>query len=208
MSSSLWKGFLIGLWLSMSFGPVFFMLIQTSIQKGIRQALFFDFGVLLSDLFYIIIAFFGAAIILDNPAYRFWIALIGGIVLVVFGLLPFIRKSPEPLIVSEQTTKQIGGKGLSSLVVKGFVVNFLNPAVLIIWFGAAASAFTDSGGSRMPVIIYFATILITYFSIDILKIYLATQLKRFLKPGALRLIQQIAGLIILVFGVYLIVNAV
>lgn len=192
----------------MSFGPIFFMLIQTSIQKGIRQALFFDFGVLLSDLFYIIIAFYGAAIILDNPTYRFWITVIGGIILIVFGLLPFIRKSPEPLMESQVPAQQVGGKGLGGLVVKGFLVNFLNPAVLIIWFGAAASAFADSGGRKMPVIIYFSAILITYFSIDILKIYLAAQLKRFLKPGALRLIQQIAGLVVLVFGVYLIVNAI
>ena len=50
MVGAIWKGFLTGIWLSMSFGPVFFLLIQTSIRKGIKHALFFDLGVFMSDL--------------------------------------------------------------------------------------------------------------------------------------------------------------
>jgi threonine/homoserine/homoserine lactone efflux protein len=78
MKGALWTGFLTGLWLSMSFGPVFFMLLSTSIKKGIKEALLFDTGVFLSDLFYIIIAFFGASIVLNNEMYKDLIAIIGG----------------------------------------------------------------------------------------------------------------------------------
>jgi threonine/homoserine/homoserine lactone efflux protein len=84
MPDALLKGFLTGLWLSLSFGPVFFLLIQTSVQKGIPQALFFDLGVLLSDLFYIIISFFGASVILGNEHYQDLIGIVGGLILVGF----------------------------------------------------------------------------------------------------------------------------
>ncbi|MEY3438093.1 MAG: hypothetical protein RL265_678, partial [Bacteroidota bacterium] len=38
-------------------GPVFFVLLETSIRKGARAALALDLGVLLSDLVYILIAY-------------------------------------------------------------------------------------------------------------------------------------------------------
>jgi len=54
----IFKGVVTGFILSIMIGPVFFMLIETSIVKGIRAALAFDIGVLLSDIIYISIVFF------------------------------------------------------------------------------------------------------------------------------------------------------
>ena len=51
------KGVVTGFILSIMIGPVFFVLLETSITKGIRAALALDFGVLLSDLLYILIAY-------------------------------------------------------------------------------------------------------------------------------------------------------
>ena len=51
------KGVLTGFILSIMIGPVFFVLLETSIRKGVRAALAFDLGVLLSDLIYVLIAF-------------------------------------------------------------------------------------------------------------------------------------------------------
>ncbi len=39
------------------FGPGFFVLLETSIRRGIRAALAFDAGVFVSDLIYILIAY-------------------------------------------------------------------------------------------------------------------------------------------------------
>ncbi len=226
MKGALWTGFLTGLWLSLSFGPVFFMLLSTSIKKGIKDALLFDAGVFLSDIFYIIIAFFGASIVLNNEMYKDLIALIGGGILIVFGLIPFfnfkkgnVNKEPEePEIVNNiddvidnidkplkaSGIKATGGLRSLGLISKGFIVNFLNPSVLIIWFTAAAGAFATFENKHSLVISYFLATLITYFGIDLAKIYLAVSLKRFLNPKALGLIQKLSGVVIIIFGAYLI----
>jgi threonine/homoserine/homoserine lactone efflux protein len=203
---AVWKGFLTGLWLSMSFGPVFFMLIQTSIKKGIKDALVFDSGVFLSDIFYITIAFFGAEIILDNDNYRYWIALIGGLVLIVFGLMPFFTPPKKVASPDMSELSKVTRLNYHGLIAKGFLVNLLNPSVLFIWFGAATVAFATFADNKPLVILYFVSTLATYFGIDLVKVYLALKLKRFLNPKALLLINRISGLIILVFGVYLIVD--
>ena len=48
--------FTIGLLLSLIPGPVFFVLLENSITKGIRSALAIDFGVMLSDIVYILLS--------------------------------------------------------------------------------------------------------------------------------------------------------
>ena len=57
MAELIFKAVVTGLILSMMIGPAFFLLLETSIKKGIRTALFFDFGILTSDLIYISIAY-------------------------------------------------------------------------------------------------------------------------------------------------------
>lgn len=200
--NALTDGFLTGLWLSMSFGPVFFMLIQTSVNKGLKSAAYFDAGVFSSDIIYIILAYFGAAIILANATYEKWIAIIGGIILVVVGMAPlFAKQEKEP---NTDELKKVSGLGHFGLFSKGFAINFLNPAVLFIWFGAAALSFSRYEGRTGVIILYFATALITYFGIDVAKVFLAVKLKRFLNPKALMFINRIAGLVIMVFGLWLI----
>jgi len=78
MEGAIWNGFIMGLGLSFSFGPVFFILIQTSIDKGWRESLIFDAGVLISDLIIIAIAMMlifsmGVNINFQNPAIKFFL---------------------------------------------------------------------------------------------------------------------------------------
>ena len=51
------KGLVTGFILSIMIGPVFFVLLETSIRRGVKAALWMDFGVLISDLVYILIAY-------------------------------------------------------------------------------------------------------------------------------------------------------
>ncbi|MBT5403838.1 MAG: LysE family transporter, partial [Crocinitomicaceae bacterium] len=54
------SGVLLGLFLSMLIGPVFFVLLETSIRRGMRDAIFIDIGVLLADVLYLFLAYFSA----------------------------------------------------------------------------------------------------------------------------------------------------
>ena len=62
----------LGFFLSFMIGPVFFILIETSITKGIKAALTFDLGVILADVTFILIAYFSSfkliSKIKDDPA--------------------------------------------------------------------------------------------------------------------------------------------
>jgi len=60
------NAFLIGFFMAFMIGPVFFMLIQTSILKGARAAIAFDLGVILGDITFILIAYYGSSSLLEK----------------------------------------------------------------------------------------------------------------------------------------------
>ena len=51
MIESIFVAISLGVMLAFTIGPVFFLLIETSITKGIRSALAFDFGAISGDIF-------------------------------------------------------------------------------------------------------------------------------------------------------------
>ena len=78
-----------GLLLSVMVGPAFFVMIETSINKGIRSALFLDLGVLLSDLMYVTIAFVFFKEVSDLMAgeKQYFLKIIGGSFFIILGLV-------------------------------------------------------------------------------------------------------------------------
>ena len=82
--------FFIGFFMAFMIGPVFFMLIQISILKGARAAIAFDIGVILGDISFILIAYYGSRSLLekikDDPRLFF----LGGLVLIVYGLITYL----------------------------------------------------------------------------------------------------------------------
>ena len=97
MGALILKGIVTGLILSIMLGPAFFLLLETSIRKGIKAALAFDAGVLISDIIYIIIAYVFYQEVSDfaNGENNAIIKLIGGILFLVYGALTFLRKPDE-----------------------------------------------------------------------------------------------------------------
>ena len=88
------KGIVTGFILSIMIGPVFFVLLETSIRKGIRAALAFDLGVLISDIVYILIAyiFYKEVEDLSSGSDNHVIRLIGGVLFTIYGVYNFSRK--------------------------------------------------------------------------------------------------------------------
>jgi len=207
IGSAIWNGLIMGLGLSFSFGPVFFMLLNTSIKRGWKASLIFDAGVLLSDVLIIILAMMmivsmGVDIDFNNPQVKLWSTLIGAAILVVFGLVLLIRpqKNTHPQEVDMTGMARLKP---TELLFKGFGINFLNPSVFLIWFGSVPAVASSFAGDMRLVSLFFFSTLFFYFLTDLLKIYAARKLKRFLTPLAITLFHRISGFIFLCIAAWL-----
>ncbi|MCF6223654.1 MAG: LysE family translocator [Flavobacteriaceae bacterium] len=193
---------LLGLALAFMVGPVFFTLIETSITKGFRAAIIFDFGVVLADIIFIIIAYFGSVTLLgkikDDPR----IFLIGGLLLIVFGLFTvFYKKSKK--VVTDKDLVIVENINYFGLFIKGFFLNFINIGVLIFWLAIVIAVSSNFQMEAFKIFRYFAIVIASYLIIDTIKIIAAKQLKSKLTPVVLRKIHQLLGIFFIVFGMIL-----
>ncbi|MCB0445529.1 MAG: LysE family transporter [Gelidibacter sp.] len=195
-----------GIILAFTIGPVFFVLLETSATKGFKSALIFDLGVMLADIFFIIVAFFSTNKLLDKIKDDPNFLIFGGVLLVVYGLISFIKTSKSFRSIVKEYHKVEIQKNYGKLFLKGFLLNFINIGVLVGWLGfiVIANSFTKS---KDGVIAFLATILITYFVVDLFKILIAKKLKSKLTPRRIFKTKKIIALVILGFGVLLLVQA-
>lgn len=198
------KGILFGLVLALLVGPVFFTLIQTSIERGFIKAFFVAIGVSLSDLFYISIIYLGLSKLMEANHAQEYLGVIGGLILMGFGTYyTFIknRKAPKELL------NVAANKNYLRYIMKGFVINGLSPFVLIFWIGAVGLANTEFGYGGEELVIFFSAVVLTVFVTDLLKIWLAGFLRNLMTPQFRRVLNIAVGLILIFFGLRLLVWA-
>lgn len=208
------KGIVTGFILSIMIGPVFFVLLETSIRKGIRAGLAFNVGVFLSDIIYILIAylFFAQVSDLAEGESRGIAKVIGGILFILYGVVSFFKK-PQNMLISGNNTREVADWGeYAKLSLKGFLLNFANPLVIFYWFsvltlGDTKVSETDPD-SKFGILLFLVIILVTFFSVDVLKIIGAKQLRPLVTGRLLRALNQLIGIVFVVFGIFLIIQGV
>ena len=169
----------LGFFLSFMIGPVFFVLLETSVVKGFRAALFFDLGVVLADIVFITIAFFSSYRLIqsikDDPA----LFIFGGLVMLTYGIISFInnRKEAKKIKLDEIDPKELAKTNYVSLFVKGFFLNFINIGVLGFWLAILITIGPQLELKTSRMLTFFSTLIVTYFVTDIFKILLAKQLR-------------------------------
>lgn len=191
-----------GIILAFTIGPVFFVLLETSATKGFKSALIFDFGVILADVVFIALAFFSTNKLVekvkDDPSFLIF----GGVLLVVYGLISFIKTSKSFRFIVREYHKVEIKKGYGKLFIKGFLLNFINIGVLLGWLGFIVIG-TSLTTSENGTLIFVTTMLATYFITDLFKIAAAKRLKNKLTPRRIYKTKKIVALAILGFGIIL-----
>lgn len=219
------KGIFLGLTLSILVGPIIFTLIQTAIERGFRAGAMVGFGVWVSDVMYILIAYLGISYIVAITEYEGFeqiLGTIGGLVLIGFGLSTLFSKPPPvpnenqsaediidsqlPEILDFDTDDGEELPGYLSLWLKGFLINTLNPFTIFFWTGVAGTMVAGKGFSHQDAFIFFGGIFLTVMLTDILKIWAAKAVRHLLKPKAILNLRRVSGLALAVFGIVLMVR--
>ncbi len=196
------QGVLTGLVLSVYVGATFFTIIETSIRRGPGAAVVLNTGVWVSDIIFIVLAYYGATGLIHPFTENLLIKIIAGAVFMVFGVSYFYRK---PLETNQPLTKS--KKSIAILFFKGFAINSLNPSVFIFWFGTMMMVVSSFNFTRFETIYYFVAVVGTVMIIDTIKVLSATRLRPMIKEKLMSRLFHITGVILMVFGLFLIVKA-
>ncbi|MBW6459262.1 MAG: LysE family translocator [Bacteroidales bacterium] len=199
------EGFILGLTLSIffGFGPALVALIQTSIHRGFWPAVFLAFGIFLSDAVLVALGFFGAVQIFET--HKAALGFIGGSVLVVFGIVTFKRKAGIRVDLNNNLVKADSPR-FYTYILKGFLINFTNPFIWIFWMGVVVGFTTNYQGDVFLLLSFFTSALLTIFLMDVLKTFSAYKIKGYLQSGIIIWINRVAGIGLVLFGLYLLIR--
>jgi threonine/homoserine/homoserine lactone efflux protein len=198
------NGVKLGIVLAFLLGPVFFAIIQTSVERGFNKGVLVSLGVSLSDLFYVVVCCLGLIRLVDDQDIQQRMAYVGGGILIVFGTyyLVFKTRKRAPIVTHIEEKRGI------RYILKGFVINAFSPMVPLFWIGTLSIVTIDFGYKEPgDVAIFYAAVLLTVLSTDIAKAYLADRLRKVVTPGRMAILNAIVGVALIVFGIRLLTLA-
>lgn len=202
MITSFIAGLGLGIFLSVSVGPVIFMIIKYSLESGFRAGLSFAIGVSFSDTMYVVLGNVASAFVHQLDEMKKVIGFAGGVVLIAIGLYGLFLKQVRISSGENQERKVLVTKGdYFKIWLSGFLMNTLNPGVLIFWLGIC----TANGALELEDrVVLFGTTLAFVLSADITKVFLADKIRHRLTLKTVSLLNRIAAISMLVFGSILI----
>lgn len=204
MINDILSGIPWGVFLSFMIGPVFFILLETSIIKGFRAALAFDLGVVSGDIIFIAIAYLGSFRLIQSLKDKPALFIFGGIVMLAYGIISYISLHKEKKINTKKIDNEIIRKDYFGLFIKGLFLNVINIGVLGFWLAVIISVGPKLDMQTSRMMTFFSTVIITYLLVDCVKILLAKQLQSKMTPGNILRIKKGISVVLMVFGVVLI----
>lgn len=133
--------------------------------------------------------------------YKKTIGYIGSIFLIGMGLFYVFLKRVKLNTDASGLEQRFRKRDMAKIFTSGFLINTLNPSVILFWLiNATAFAVTHSWSQRL--VIFFTCMGVNIIA-DILKVLMAGKLRKKLTLHNLSVVNKISGVILVGFGVAL-----
>ena len=136
----------------------------------------------------------------DNPSWK----ILGGVLLFFYAGITLLGMYQDKEEQEYKVDSTAVSPNLLKNMIKGFLLNIINFAVLVFWILIVANYGPEFKETQYKMVVFFFVVVGTYFTIDLGKIYLAQQLKRSLTKQIISKIKIAVNTIILIIGVVLI----
>jgi threonine/homoserine/homoserine lactone efflux protein len=198
----LFAGMGFGLLLALMIGPVFFALLQDSLEKGFRAGIFMALGVVLSDAAYVGITNVSIQGLRSFPWLEQALGFTGSALLITYGMVSLLKPKP----VARKVPHITSGKFFTKQFLKGFLLNGINPFVLLFWLGMASYVNVTYGQTLSAKLLFFGGILTVVLMTDLLKVFAAKRLSALFTQRLIMWLNRLVGLLLIVFGIRLLLS--
>ena len=197
MTGIILQGLGLGLLLSVSVGPVVFTIIKLSLRGGHKAGFAFAAGVSASDIFLVLAGNIAAGLVRVALHFENTIGLVGAGILFIMGAWSFFFRK-DPKMDNSPLNKSMRKRDMAKFCVQGFLMNTLNPGAIFFWL-TTCTAFAYLPFKERTIL--FASCLLVVVVADLLKVVLSGQLRNWLTPNTLHIVNRVSAFILMGFGV-------
>ena len=144
-------GFLTGLILQIAIGPVFFFILNISLQKTIMDGLFAVSAVTLADYIFIALAVLGVGKLLEKPKIKLTLGIISSLVLILFGIIMIISVNPSNQVNSPANLSE---SNYIASFISAFLLTISSPLTIVFWTSLFAAKAIEKGYVRKQLIFF------------------------------------------------------
>jgi threonine/homoserine/homoserine lactone efflux protein len=144
------NGLATGLFLQLAIGPVFFFIINLTLQRSLLDGLMGVLAVTVVDYFYIMLAVLGVGELLENARIKRTFGVVSSLVLIIFGLI--LARNIMSSGVSMSTA--IGSTNLISSFTSVFLLTITSPMTIIFFTGIFAAKALEYNYSKRELLIF------------------------------------------------------
>ncbi|MFH1195356.1 MAG: LysE family transporter [bacterium] len=194
------KGMVIGFAMAVPVGPIGIMCIRKTLTEGRLRGLIIGLGAATADLLYGCVAAFGLTIISNTLVnQKVWIRLIGGALLLFLGIRTFRAQPTDPKI-------QIRNGGILRSYLTTVFLTLTNPLTVFSFIAVFAALGLGNGLSYFSASALVAGVFIGSASWFLLLSSGVTLFRNKFDSAGLRWVNKIAGILIILSGVYAVVS--
>lgn len=198
MFDTIYKGIIIGLFISVPLGPIGMLCIQRTLNRGQKYGIITGLGATASDLLYTVVSLFFLSFVLDFiEQYKLTIQITGSLILVIFGYFIFNSHPSTQPKPSESRQFSMFGDFITS-----FGLTLSNPLVLFVLIAIFAKfEFITNKSTLAEISIGIISILsgaLLWWSI---LTFFVSRFRLKLNLKGLRTLNKITGIIIILIGI-------
>jgi len=201
MWQAILSGLTLGLILALSVGPVIFTIIKQSLNNGYAGGFSFVVGVWVSDIVLVVLGNAFSELMLGILEYKKAIAYFGSTFLLMMGIFYVFFKKVTLKTDTDEGNSRFRKRDMAKIFTSGFLINTLNPQVFLFWL-TWATIYSAKFSLRERITVFSICIAFNMLA-DALKVITAGKLRKKLTFRSLTMVNKVAGIILMVFGLVL-----
>ena len=187
------EGLLFGMSLQLSIGPVCLTVLQLAMTEGYKKALLMVLGVTFVDALYIVAACLGMARLLEIEQLRNSLVLLGGGLLLYFGLT-YLRSAGQT-----SHHRFVSGNPFWY----GVVLTLTNPLTILFWAGIFGALLASSHLNNVPIdslsLFALGCVFSTVLFLSMI-VFVGKTLSFLFRPAIQKMFHFLLGFVFLLFG--------
>jgi threonine/homoserine/homoserine lactone efflux protein len=197
--SILLDGFITGMILQIAIGPVFFFIINITLQKTTMDGYFAVLAVTIADYIYITLAILGVGKLLEKAKIKKILGILSSVVLFIFGLFMII----SAIQTSAYSTAADNVMNLNywSSFVSAFFLTISSPLTIIFWTGLFAAKAIEKGFTKRQLLFFGSAAGCSTFIFLGISVTLFSFLRTSIPMSAIKILNIIVGVLLVTYGI-------